>query len=118
MAPEAFVPETKLNGSADVYSLACVCYWMLAKKILFESSSPISYFTEHMKTEPPPIRDFSGISSIPGELEDLLLECLSKDATERITSKELLKKLLELEQKYPWTYAMARDGWTENIPDQ
>ena len=113
MSPESFIPENTLEPNSDLYSLACVAYWMLSKKTLFKCSSPIAYFSEHMKTPAPAIRDFANNEEIPEDLENLLLKCLSKTPDNRPNAEEMLMDLMDLEQKYPWSYTEARDHWQD-----
>ena len=114
MSPEAFIAEIDLTPATDIYSLACVTYWLLSKNILFESNSPITYYTRHSSEIPPPIREFASIldDSIPDEFEQLLLKSLAKDPAQRPTTKEFLETIIELQERTPWSYKSAKDSWS------
>jgi len=111
MAPETFIPENTIDASADYYSLACVAYWMLAKRTLFDCHSPIAYFSEHMKTPPTPIREFANNQDIPEDLEQLLLKCLAKTPNQRPSDDEILYSLMTLAQQHPWSYQESAEWW-------
>ena len=111
MAPETFIPENTIDASADFYSLACVAYWMLAKRTVFDCHSPIAYFSEHMKIPPIPIREFANNPDIPEDLEKLLLQCLSKMPNQRPSDDEILHELMKLAQQHPWSYQESADWW-------
>ena len=113
MSPEAFIAEIDLTPATDIYSLACVTYWLLSKNILFESNSPITYYTRHSSETPPPIREFANSldSSIPDEFEQLLLKSLAKDPAQRPSTKEFLETVITLQEKSPWPYQSAKNSW-------
>ena len=116
MSPEAFIAEIDLTPATDIYSLACVSYWILSNKILFESKSPITYYTKHSSEIPPPIRDFANnmhAAAIPIEFENLLLRCLAKDPTKRPSSKAFLEEIIILQERHPWPYQEAKNFWQD-----
>ena len=114
MAPEAFMPENTTESSIDLYALACVAYWMLAGKTLFECNSPISYFSAHSHSDPTPIRDFIPDLDVPEKFENLLLSCLAKVPGKRPSTKEFLVTMMELCKEYPWEYDQAVDWWSQH----
>ena len=112
MAPEVFSGELEPHSSADMYSLACVAYWLLSNKILFESTSPVGYYMAHVSQEAPPIRDYTGCTGIDSEFESLLLSCLSKNPDKRPSARQFLDILIPLQEKNLWSYEMAKQSWS------
>ena len=114
LAPEAFVSSNKIDQSIDIYALACMAYWMTSKNTLFASENAIGYFSKHMKTEPPRLGEFIHETQIPEDFENLLLRCLSKQASQRPSSREFLLELIKLEEAHPWNYLDASNWWANH----
>jgi len=57
MSPEQALGEGNLDGRADIYSLACVAYEMLAGRPPFAGPTPMSVVAQHITTRAPmPLR--------------------------------------------------------------
>jgi serine/threonine-protein kinase len=78
MAPEQF------NGNAgpgsDQYALAIMIYYLLAGRPPF-MGDPIYLLSQHLNTDPPPIRTF--VPTLPAGIEQALARALSKNPSER-----------------------------------
>jgi serine/threonine-protein kinase len=108
LAPEMVTGHHDVDGRADLYALACVGCWMLTGGYLFDADSAMAMAIAHA-TEPPVGPSKRG-ASVPAELEELLLRCLSKDPADRpATAGELADRLAALPVA-PWTEADA-DAW-------
>jgi serine/threonine protein kinase len=81
MAPEQF------NGNAepasDQYALAIMIYYLLAGRPPFVGD-PIHLLTQHLNTDPPPIRTFA--PTLSAGIEQVLTRALSKKPSERYPS--------------------------------
>ena len=81
MAPEQF------NGNAepasDQYALAIMIYYLLAGRPPFVGD-PIHLLTQHLNTDPPPIRTFA--PTLSAGIEQVLARALSKKPSERYPS--------------------------------
>jgi serine/threonine-protein kinase len=117
MAPEMVSGESKIDGRADLYALGCVAYWLLSGRLVFEGKSAMSILLQHAKEAPPALSASTEIE-IPGELEQVVLECLAKSPDERPQSaSDLSGRLGELELGLrPWTQERAERWWSAHLP--
>lgn len=113
--PAYFAPEAVLgdptDARADLYSLACVGYWLLTGKLVFERETAMKMILAHAKErpEPPSARTER---EIPPELETLLVRCLSKDPRDRPASaRELRAALLACPSNDSWSETERRAWW-------
>ena len=113
MSPEAFDTPAEIGPAADVYSLGGVAYFLLTGSPPFTSKTWFTLYEAHRSHEPGRPSARLG-SPLPERLEDLVLECLAKDASDRPTAAEVVERLEELAQKSPWTPADAQRWWDEN----
>jgi len=114
MAPEMALGRKEIDGRADLYSLACVGFYLLTGDTVFEKRTPIEVIMDHAKTPPPRPSSKSNVA-IPEDLEDLLMDCLAKDPKERPESaRELEKRLWGLHLRDYWTPDMAERWWAEH----
>jgi eukaryotic-like serine/threonine-protein kinase len=107
--PAYMAPEVILSGAvdhrADVYSLGCVAYYLLTGERVFEGSTPMQQFVQHLETAPVPPSQRTELP-VPPELERLVLACLEKDPDKRPHDVVEIQRLLE-------TYRSG-DGWNND----
>ena len=60
MPPEIVLGENRIDGRADLYSLACTAYWALTAHTLFEANTPAQMLLHHVQTRPEPALDEIG----------------------------------------------------------
>ena len=116
MAPELVFGESPVDGRADLYSLACVAYWVLTGQLLFEARTPTEMVLHHVQTRPVPP---SAISELPisRDLEALIMMCLEKDPARRPSSALALDaELARIRCAEPWTDERARAWWEAHAP--
>lgn len=83
------------DEKSDIYSLGIVMYEMITGRVPFEGDSPISVALKHIQEEIVPPRDID--SSIPVQLENIILKCVRKSQVERYSSaSELLNDLYKI----------------------
>jgi serine/threonine-protein kinase len=71
---------------------------------------------QHIHQEPSPPSALSELA-VPAELDQLVLDCLQKDKTERPPSAELLgARLATVRLVDPWTRDRARQWWERHVP--
>jgi DNA-binding NtrC family response regulator len=117
MAPELVFSETRIDGRADLYSLACSAYWALTGQLLFDASTAAQMLVHHAQTKPVPPSQVSELP-IPRQLETILMTCLEKDPAQRLPSAlELDGQLARLPIADSWTNEMAQAWWNANAPD-
>jgi len=117
IAPELVLGERRIDGRADLYSLACTAYWVLTAQTLFEASTPAQMLLHQTQTKPLPPSERSEIP-VPPQLEAILMKCLEKDPAKRAPSAlELESELARVPCEAPWTTARAREWWSVHAPD-
>lgn len=81
MAPEQARAEP-IDGRADLYSLACVGFYLLTGRPVFRANSDVGVIIAHQTQRPPPLHEAT-TEWVPPELENLLTRCLAKDPAYR-----------------------------------
>jgi serine/threonine-protein kinase len=115
MAPE-LVSGDRIDGRADLYSLACTAYWALTGQPLFQASTPGQMLLHHIQTTPRPPSEISELP-VPAAFEAILMQCLEKDPARRPSSaSELEAQLGRLSLRNPWTPERARAWWEAHAP--
>jgi eukaryotic-like serine/threonine-protein kinase len=113
MAPEQAFGEATLDGRADIYATGCVAYWLLTGQQVFTSDTSMGLILHHARTEPVPPSSRTDLP-IPPPLERVVLDCLAKDPAARPqTSRELSRRLADVEPAMPWTDERARGWWEQ-----
>ncbi|GMV14786.1 MAG: hypothetical protein AMXMBFR56_30100 [Polyangiaceae bacterium] len=80
MAPER-ITSTEAGPAADLYALGVMAFEMFTGRLPFEANDVASWFLKHMKEAPPSMRQLD--PALPAELDELVLELLAKDPTDR-----------------------------------
>lgn len=113
MAPEIAKQEKTVDGRSDLYSLACVGYFLLTGACVFEHENVMRMVMDHMNT--PPARPSTRTSlPIPDDLEAVIMRCLAKDPAGRYAdARALAAALLACHDAAGWTQAEARRWWRE-----
>ena len=103
MAPEIALGNPGVDGRADLYSLACVAYFMLTGQPVFTGDTPVATVLAHVQAVPAPPSARSEFD-VPAALDAVILECLSKEPAGRPASATALAERLAA--------AVPDDGWT------
>ncbi|MBK8997945.1 MAG: serine/threonine protein kinase [Myxococcales bacterium] len=80
MAPER-ITSTEAGPAADLYALGVMAFEMFTGRLPFEANDVASWFLKHMKEAPPSMRQID--PALSAELDELVLELLAKDPTDR-----------------------------------
>jgi len=112
MAPELIERAgTPPNGSCDLYSLACVGYWLLTGTEVFEHGTVMATLHAHCHEAPESPRKRLG-RSLPEDLEAVILRGLAKQPTERFASAaDFRAALLRCVDANRWSEVTARQWW-------
>jgi serine/threonine-protein kinase len=115
LAPEVVQGEQAGFG-ADIYALGCVAYWLLSGKHVFEGATVMATLVQHVSQPPTPLSEHR--SSVPGELDELVLSCLAKNPADRPSSAfELGEQLASIPLADSWDQRRAEAWWMENMPN-
>jgi hypothetical protein len=111
MAPEALVSPDRIDARSDLYSVGALGYVLLTGKPVFEGTSPLEVFAQHMHERPIPPSKRLG-APVPEDLEAIVLECLEKDPAMRPKdAAELSARFAATAAKREFTLAHARAAW-------
>jgi eukaryotic-like serine/threonine-protein kinase len=116
--PEYIAPEqirsATASPSADLYALGCVLFEMLTGRLPFEGKTTM-LLVKHLN-DPPPTPS-SVVSSIPHEVDELVLRLLRKSPTERYRDAYHLVEELQnlLDRLPPMTRPAPAEGSSPNL---
>ena len=117
MPPEIALGDKRIDGRADVYSLACAAYWALTAHTVFDAVTPAQMLLHHVQTQPVPPSERSELV-VPEQLDAILMMCLEKDPAKRPASAlQLDSALARVRCEASWTNERARQWWEAHAPD-
>jgi len=99
MAPEQITGDSTLSGKADLYAMGCCLFEMLTNRKVFLGENFAQLFEQHLRSQPPLIRDLVGDS--PEELSDIIGQCLAKSPEDRpFNARAIQGVMLQIGEKY------------------
>jgi len=81
VAPEQAMDASRADIRADIYSLGCTLYCLLAGHPPFQGDSAVALVLAHIEKEAPPLHQVR--PDVPAELSAVLLRLLAKDPAQR-----------------------------------
>jgi DNA-binding NtrC family response regulator len=116
LAPE-LVAQSSFDARADIYSLGCVAFWLLAGRPPFVGTDVMELLKQHVDATPLPPSALAP-DPIPQDLDALVMECLAKDPAHRpATAEQLVTRLDSLSVAQWWSQQRARAWWTLHEPE-
>lgn len=118
MSPEqALGNET--DARSDLYSLACVAWWLLCGKPVFNASTQLALMLKHIEEKIPHLGETAS-SPISLQFQEILERCLKKSPADRFQSTaDLAQALQALGRLSPdWTDTDAQEWWLSHIADR
>jgi len=101
MAPEQAKNSRRVDIRADIYSLGCTLYFLLAGRPPFAEGTAIEKILKHQLDPVPPVRQYR--PDVPADVEELLLRMLAKHPQDRPSSALEVAQELEKWCRYPFT---------------
>jgi serine/threonine-protein kinase len=118
LAPELIHGNQPVDARADLYSLGCTAFWMLAGRCVFQARNAAEMLIHHVQSPPPKLSDVSELE-VPKLLEEIVLRCLEKSPDNRPESAMHLGELLgRVEPRSAWTQDRAREWWKRHDPSK
>jgi len=93
MAPEQAQSAREVDGRADIYSLGCVFYRILTKKLPYYGDNPIQIAFDHRESPIPSLLNLR--PDMPQELESVYLSMMAKRCEDRFQSADELIAALQ-----------------------
>jgi eukaryotic-like serine/threonine-protein kinase len=114
LSPEAITTPEAVDERTDIYALGAVAYFLLAGHDVFSGETVVEVLSRHMLQEPlPPSTHLA--EPLASDLEQLVLQCLAKDPTDRPPSASSLRaSLLACEDAPRYDRAEALSWWREH----
>ncbi|MEV2208460.1 protein kinase, partial [Streptomyces sp. NPDC047970] len=95
--PQYLSPEQALGKAvdhrSDLYATGCLLYELLALRPPFTGETPLSVVYQHVQDIPRPPSEV--LSSVPPELDGLVMRSLAKDPDDRFQSAEEMRGLVQ-----------------------
>jgi serine/threonine-protein kinase len=118
LSPEAIADPDSVGPSSDLYAVGAVGYFLMTGEQVFERQSLTATLAAHLQDWPTPPHERLG-APVPEALEQLIMDCLDKDPTNRPQSARALREALDaVELPHPWTENEARIWWTNHRPKE
>lgn len=117
IAPEILRGE-RADGRSDLYALACVAWWLLARGEVFPRPDSKAVLRNHLYLPVPNLR-LVAHGWLPVELEALVISMLAKDPEDRPAgAREVIDRLraIDIPDEHAWTEERAREWWANYRP--
>lgn len=115
MSPEQVNAADEIDGRSDIYSLGVSAYQLLTGSAPFTGRKRMEIMISHARDTARPPRELE--STIPEDLEAIILKCMEKKPEDRFASvDELDAALAQCSVANAWSKDIARSWWTANEP--
>ena len=113
MSPESVRDASQANQQSDIYSVGAVGYFLLTGLPTFDGDSAADICVKQLHQQP--IRCDKRIGyPLPDDLQNIIMSCLRKEASERpATMEELAGALIHCQNANAWTPVDACQWWEQ-----
>jgi len=116
LSPEAISTPDEVGPGSDIYALGTVAWYLLAGRHVFDGHNAIEVLGKHLHVPAPRLSAVIA-HSVPPDLEDVVMQCLSKHAKLRPADVRSLDAMLAAcEHAGQWTEALAAQWWEDEWP--
>src|SRR5688572_27585205 len=105
MAPEQMRSPLGVDARADIWSLGAILYQLVAGRVPFEGASLADVCARVLEHEPLPPSAF--VPGLPKAFDRVVMQCLSKDRTQRFADVRALARALEPFAREPARRALS-----------
>ena len=106
----------QLATAADLYGVGCLGYWLLTGRLVFSGDTANEIIAQHIRAVPGPPSIHSPFP-VDVSLDDVILECLAKDAERRPPDAlDAARRFATCDVGEPWTEQHAERWWREHLP--
>ena len=110
MSPEQASAYEEVDGRADIYSLGAVAYYLLTGQPPFTSKNVLELLAAHRNSEVAPPSHLA--TAIPADLDQVILKCMAKKASERFQDAASLMAALDgCSVAQHWGAEQAANWW-------
>ncbi len=112
LAPEVIRQPKSADVQSDLYCVAAIGYFLLTGKPVFSGDTVMDVLDQHLHAQPQRPSEVLK-SAIPLALEDLLMQCLSKNPDDRVQSATDFRTRLK-HSGITWHERLAHAWWNVN----
>ncbi|HEY8078090.1 MAG TPA: hypothetical protein VIF62_28380, partial [Labilithrix sp.] len=114
LSPEGITSPSSVDGRSDLYAVGGVLYWLLTGTHVFAGNTIVEVCSHHLHTKPESPSKRLG-TSIPADVEAIVMKCLAKDPKDRFASADEMRIALEAcDCAEEWGAAEAAKWWESN----
>jgi tRNA A-37 threonylcarbamoyl transferase component Bud32 len=112
MSPEQALGKNNLDARTDIYSLGGLAYFLLTGQAPFVRETAMEMLVAHVHESVTPPTDLR--PEISGDLQEVILRCLEKDASKRFADADSLERALaDCECGDDWDRDQAAAWWQQ-----
>ena len=116
IAPERLQDPSCMDTRSDLYSVGVIAFNLVTGKQPFEGSSAAEIAWHCVNTPAQRPADVAE-QSIPAELEQLIVDCMARDPSQRpVNAESIISRLDAIATGQGWDEPAAQEWWIKNAP--